>query len=345
MLTVKTPSTSIVLLAAVIICQQNILGLASYDKASPRLVVDNPVFDAGTLWDDTDSVTHTFLLKNAGSKDLVIEHIHTDCSCSAASAERKPIPPGGTFPLEVTFHFKGDLGKVFQTKTIVITNDAQKPKAELVIRGRRKKEFEIYPPNISFGIVPLGQGKDLSLRIVTASTDRTLDMSRVLVSSPYIKVIGTQLPTKDKQSHTYRLQLQLTPTMSVGQFSATIQIPCKGSQRKRLDIPVLAEIKGPITLSTSHIRFGVLKRDSATSKAKQLQLESKKPFKILDIVSNQSWLETQSSKKAEQNHVVSIYANSNALPAKGRKIGGTITIKTDAPGMESICIPVTAFCL
>lgn len=78
-------------------------------------------------------VTHTFIIKNTGNKDLLLHNVISSCGCSSVIFEDKPIPPGEKTEITVTFDTKGLSGK--QVKSITITADAFPTTKRLVITG------------------------------------------------------------------------------------------------------------------------------------------------------------------------------------------------------------------
>jgi hypothetical protein len=82
---------------------------------------DRMLHDFGSIEADADYTT-TFTIKNTGKKPLLIYEVKASCGCTVPTWNKKPIEPGTSDQIEVTFHpGKSQLGE--QDKTIsVITN-------------------------------------------------------------------------------------------------------------------------------------------------------------------------------------------------------------------------------
>jgi hypothetical protein len=82
---------------------------------------DRMLHDFGSIVADADYTT-TFTIKNTGKKPLLIYEVKASCGCTVPTWNKKPIAPGASDQIEVTFHpGKSQLGE--QDKTIsVITN-------------------------------------------------------------------------------------------------------------------------------------------------------------------------------------------------------------------------------
>ncbi|HBL76897.1 MAG TPA: DUF1573 domain-containing protein [Prolixibacteraceae bacterium] len=90
-------------------------------KNAPVVEFDSKDFDFGDIKQGS-KVQHTFSLKNAGKRDLIIRRVSTSCGCTAVTPEKTMIGQNESVPLKVEFDSTGKLGR--QNKTItVITND------------------------------------------------------------------------------------------------------------------------------------------------------------------------------------------------------------------------------
>jgi hypothetical protein len=132
-------------------------GHATQDDRLPADIVNNPVsasdeasermpkiefahkeHDFGKLIQG-EKVTYAFKFKNTGNTDLIISDVSSSCGCTVPSYTDKPVKPGETGVLQVTFDSDGRKG--FQHKTVtVVTNTIPnttllKIKAMVIIPG------------------------------------------------------------------------------------------------------------------------------------------------------------------------------------------------------------------
>ena len=93
--------------------------------AAPVVKYDTESFDFGDIKQGS-KVEHTFKLKNAGKRDLLIRDVKSSCGCTAVSPSKNMIAANESVPLKVVFDSTGKSGR--QNKTItVITNDPKNP--------------------------------------------------------------------------------------------------------------------------------------------------------------------------------------------------------------------------
>lgn len=80
-----------------------------------------------------DVVDHTFIVKNAGTKPLVITNVRASCGCTVPVKPSQPILPGKTGEIKVTFNSAGKIGA--QTKGITVYSNGVPAQGILYLRG------------------------------------------------------------------------------------------------------------------------------------------------------------------------------------------------------------------
>ncbi len=95
-----------------------------------RLVFTDTVHDFGNLTDG-EVVEYEFEYKNAGKKEIIITNAKGSCGCTVPEYDTKPIAPGATGSMKVTFDSKGKIG--YNEKKVDITTNGFPQKYMLVI--------------------------------------------------------------------------------------------------------------------------------------------------------------------------------------------------------------------
>ncbi len=86
----------------------------------PKIEFAHKEHDFGKLIQG-EKVTYAFKFKNTGNADLIISDVSSSCGCTVPKYTEKPVKPGETGVLKVTFDSDGRKG--FQHKTVtVVTN-------------------------------------------------------------------------------------------------------------------------------------------------------------------------------------------------------------------------------
>lgn len=65
-----------------------------------------------------DKVSYTYTFKNTGTNDLIITNASGSCGCTVPEYDKKPIKPGQSSKMKVSFDSTGKTGS--QTKTVTI---------------------------------------------------------------------------------------------------------------------------------------------------------------------------------------------------------------------------------
>jgi hypothetical protein len=89
-------------------------------------------FDFGTI-DQGDIVSHTFSFINNGQADLLISTGKGSCGCTVPEFPKKPVKPGGSGQVKVTFNSAHKTG--MQVKTVTLGTNTKNGNEILVIRA------------------------------------------------------------------------------------------------------------------------------------------------------------------------------------------------------------------
>ena len=80
-----------------------------------KIAFEKSTFNMGLVRENGGKVTHEFKFINKGKAPLLIKFIETTCGCTTPKWNRKPIPPGDSSAITVTFNPKDRPG-VFSKK-------------------------------------------------------------------------------------------------------------------------------------------------------------------------------------------------------------------------------------
>ncbi|KGN75170.1 hypothetical protein HR11_05450 [Porphyromonas macacae] len=72
-------------------------------------------YDFGNIKEANGNVSHTFIIKNTGSKPLVLTRVVASCGCTTPEFDKEPIAPGREGKIKVTFNPAGRPGQFIKT--------------------------------------------------------------------------------------------------------------------------------------------------------------------------------------------------------------------------------------
>ena len=102
---------------------------------APAIRFETTEYDFGKVLQG-EQVSHTFKFKNVGDAPLIISSIEKTCGCTTPDFSSKPIKPGESGKITVTYDSKGHKG--FQNKRLIV-NANTKP-AETILRIKAQVE-------------------------------------------------------------------------------------------------------------------------------------------------------------------------------------------------------------
>ena len=124
------------------------VALSAHAQNGPLLICDQPEYDFGALV-NTQTVQHTFLLRNAGGAPAIISRVFTACNCTTASVIRTVIPSGETEPLSVGLQLIGRSGP--QARPIYVRwNNMSGMPLRFLLSGTSLAEIEVLPNRLLF---------------------------------------------------------------------------------------------------------------------------------------------------------------------------------------------------
>ncbi|MFI3330183.1 MAG: DUF1573 domain-containing protein [Rikenellaceae bacterium] len=140
------------------------------------MVFESEVFDFGTIKEEDGKVSCTFNFTNNGNEPFVIENISVSCGCTSPEYSKKPVMPGQSKELKITFDPTGRPGQFL--KEIYLSSHSDKNKNTVKITGevipRPRTLVDDYPieltsqlriSNINLGFMYVPRGKRVTMEV------------------------------------------------------------------------------------------------------------------------------------------------------------------------------------
>jgi len=205
--------------------------------AAPHAVIRETSFDFGKITEDL-TLTHTFVINNAGTAALTIEDVDPDCACTVPNYD-KSIPPGGQGNITLTLKPFSVIHQ-FKKETKVRLNDPDQPLLLLTLTGVAQPFIEIQPSHI--------------VRLRGAPGDNLLGQVRFIshLPTPFkITEYRTNIPDKievtlkaEVPDKIYVLEVRNKGQQS-GPYAGLIELFTNSEKRPRLIVRVFGEIYLP----------------------------------------------------------------------------------------------------
>ncbi|OPZ25278.1 MAG: hypothetical protein BWZ02_02532 [Lentisphaerae bacterium ADurb.BinA184] len=299
--------------------------------AAPRFACDGTEFNFGTA-DSSQTVEHTFVIRNDGDATLEIKDLRTNCGCTVAQIENPALAPGDSRDIHATLILLGTSGP--QGKSVMFrTNDPDHAVVRLVLSGVVGKSYDLTPADATFGEVPATESATLTLDVASRVGAPILDV-KLRGTAPGVFDVTVKRPRfggKDKAAITVLTRPPLTPGIYRDELLITFGPPASFT----LPVRVVARVPEPMRVlpSTLSLAEG---RDVEERYLLILQ-GAVRGFKVQRVVL------PPGIDKAETDELPSGDWRIRLVGLHGRPSldGQAISILTDNPTFSTITVPVT----
>ena len=239
------------------------LSTSATEIAAPQIQCQEATYDFGSR-DASESVEHTFILKNTGSADLEIKKVQPACGCTTAELEKNIIPPGDSAKIAAKLSLAGRSGEV-QKPINIESNDLTNPTLQLLIKGIVSADFQISPSTMMLRKDSPEASASASV-IVKSLKNEPFEILTSKSESGKLKIRWDKLPDENAYQVTANLEDRFEP----GQYGDKITLETNHPTRKQIAISVLVLVPTPISVAPSKI---VLPQDAKSPISRTIVLK------------------------------------------------------------------------
>lgn len=219
----------------------------------PSISFETESHDFGDIQEKDGNVTYDFKFTNSGKAPLVVSQVTASCGCTTPKWTRKPIRPGESGSISVTFNPANRPGTFH--KTISVQSNADKPQVTLRISGkvlqRPKTIEETYPvvmdslrlvnSHIPFTKMTPTQQKTEKLEVINTSS---VDVTPTFINVPSHVTIASQPATiKAGQKGFFVASYDASKKNDWGYVSDRVWVTFDGTRQYRNQITLSASIE------------------------------------------------------------------------------------------------------
>jgi hypothetical protein len=212
----------------------------------PRIFCEEPTFDFGSR-DASETVDHTFVLKNTGTADLEIKRVQPACGCTTAELEKKVVPPGESSRISAQLSLAGRGGEL-QKPILIESNDPTNPALQLVMKGVAEADFEITPSTMVLRKISPESTETASVLIRSLKNEK-FEIIDAKSESGKLIVRWDKFPDENAFQLTANFEEQFQP----GQYGDRILVETNHPTRKQLEIGVIVIVHTPIVVAPMKI--------------------------------------------------------------------------------------------
>lgn len=311
-----------------LICTLCLTSFAVAQDATPSIACDAPTFEFGSV-SNTETVKHTFTVRNDGKSVLNISGVKPACGCTIADISSKVLQPGESATIAASLSLKGRRG--LQTKTITVNSDDPKtPAYKLTLKGTAASEVGLEPTSIYVG--QLGFGEQVTKDVVITNNG-TNPLEIVSITSQNNLVTYSVVTNVVGKSFT--VKVTNSDSIPVGRISDYLTITTNNDKAKTERLTVFGNVVAKLAIAPTAITL-----DPAAGVGDQsitIKPGSVRNFQVIDVI----WAENPSAIRVINNGINGFTITLRGISAKPELDGTTVIIKTTVPGLESIEVPIS----
>lgn len=223
--------------------------------AAPKVVLPEEKKDAGTVAKG-EVIKQTFVIKNAGTADLLITDVKPSCGCTVSEYDRT-IKPGAEGKVTLTIETKQFTGPIAKT-ALVLTNDPSMSQLTLHVAANVKPYVETHP--YGFFRLQALTGETATSDMILGSDDPAFAPSKIELPYKFLKTALAEVPEKErvagKGAKQFKLTLSNAPDAPEGLLSGSVKLQTGVKQQPELELAISGYIKPTVTITPGMVNFG-----------------------------------------------------------------------------------------
>src|SRR5947199_2854938 len=309
-------------------------GMPARAADGPQLVIDEPVFDFGTVEQGT-SVEHTFRLRNAGHAELRLEDVKRAWGWLAGLASVSEIPPGGEGRVNIvrdTTRITGHTTKVIT----VYTNDPGAPSAGLALNGSVTTDIVAAPSPLYLGKLRRGEAVEREIRVTPGRPGASYEVTAVEHTNPALRTSLERLPDGAGQ----RIVVTLEPHMPLGRFNDQLVLRTTSPRQSSLGVSVFGSVEGDVVVLPPQVTFGLARPGMTTERDLYIRNRGTHPLAVTAVSVPQRIVSYRLDTVQEgQEYRLTLRLRDGLPPGK---VEGAVEIFTDHPDEGRLVVPLYA---
>ena len=210
----------------------------------PKLALSEENWYYGEVKPD-EIVSHTFILKNQGDEELVIESVYSSCGCVETELTKKNISAGKETELKAIFDPYGYEGEITKHVTIK-SNDPEEPekKIELSITVLHvpNPDMSLSRQMFNLGDITVGASKDPSIQFTLSNNgDTDLIIEEFVMEEIFINELSFPIVVTSGEKFKVELTVDISQ-LSEGEFRKTIRIKSNDPQNQIIFVRISGNV-------------------------------------------------------------------------------------------------------
>jgi hypothetical protein len=262
-----------------------------------------------------------FQLKNIYEEDAHILGVKSSCGCTTPHVTRSDLKTYETSEIVADFNTRDYQGRRTATLTVML-DCVSHATVQLRVNGVIRTDVVMQPGSVDFGSVDLGTPAEKKIQVSYAGREdwKIFDAK---TAENYFEVELTELE-RAAGKVSYELLVRLTKDAPVGYIKDQLILVTNDERSHELPVDLQGRVVPDITISPKELFIGVVQPGRQVTK--NVVIQGKKPFRILDIKCPDKSFTIRTSKEAKSLHLIPVVFTAGDDPGR---ISQKITIRTD----------------
>jgi hypothetical protein len=227
------------------------------ESTRPVVVTEETTFNFGMV-DPHSTLSHSFVVRNAGQLPLQLTVKETSCKCTVGQLGSPFVPPGEETQITLTWN-TGYQADEYEQTALVTTNDPLQKEIELKVSGEVRAEF-VVPQAVEFEMTDVGKPATASFYVYSQLWD---DFEVVAMSSELRGFQWAVEPVSPDDVHLLDAEAKSAWKVDVssagnsrGKFSAEVSLtaqPIDGSKPVLRKLAMSGKVRAPISFYSPDI--------------------------------------------------------------------------------------------
>ncbi|HEX6790656.1 MAG TPA: DUF1573 domain-containing protein [Candidatus Krumholzibacteria bacterium] len=308
----------------------------------PILDLERMNYDFGETFEQKE-YAYSFIVRNKGTADLVIEDVHPGCGCTAAKWD-KVIAPGKTGKIDLVIDGAKVSGQ-FSKTTEVKTNDPDHPQVTLVMSGREIPIVRVTPEGTVYLHGRPGEAVEKELTIATNEKDIDFQVTG-LKSNMDDKI--TYSYAKGTKPGEYVIKVKKDAKLPIMSTYGTLTVTTNSKKSPETTLQVHVMTKSSILVSPSVLNYGQIKfadaKGPGTQSTKTLTVtKAAGKIRITEVTSsNPNFKPTLETVVPDQQYKVTVVFIPPTRKQSKQTESGEMILKTNDPQEPTLRVQLVA---
>jgi hypothetical protein len=205
----------------------------------PRAEVVSTEFDFGTMERDSKK-SHEFAITNTGQAPLELSLGATSCSCTISGLESSVVPPGESVNVKLEWT-ASQPGEWFRNGAKILTNDADMPEIEFIVRGQIVETVQAEPQQVTIS-KPLDESASKTVNVVSRITPDLqitgYEVDDASTAEQFAVEYESVTPTEPNAKSQWSVKVTVKPGLPIGSFQQKIRLLTNLTEKPKVPILV-----------------------------------------------------------------------------------------------------------